>query len=103
MWRVLLTPGCWFQLYPYSKVWDAHLNALMKAHKFEQGSDCIAMLGGNQIWIANHPYASFRTVNGAIVRPSRRTILKAWDKLVKDTHCATRTDSATACEASCND
>jgi hypothetical protein len=82
--RILFTPSCWLQLNPYSAVWDARLNELMKTHKFERNSECTAKIGNITVWIENHPYASFTADHGPRVRPSRRTILKAHDKLVSD-------------------
>ena len=84
-WKVLLTPGCWLQNYPYSKEWDKILTDLMKYYSFKLDFDChTAVLGDRTIWISNHPYASFTSYYGLRVRPSRRTIFKAREALLRD-------------------
>lgn len=79
--RVLITPSCWIQNETYSEVWDSKLNSLMETNSFALKNEYCAEIGGICVWIANHPYASF-AVKG--VRPSRSTILKAYDKLMLD-------------------
>jgi len=81
--KVLTTPSCWIQNASYSKVWDEKLIELLKIGTFEKLSECSAVIGGIEVWIANHPYASF-TPTELDVRPSRRTILKAHEKLCGD-------------------
>lgn len=81
--KVLITPSCWIQNNKYSAIWDDKLNRLMATHKFEHLNSCESKLGGLIIWIENHPYASF-TYTRIKVRPSRRTILRAFEKLQKD-------------------
>ena len=89
--RILLTPRCWLQNDPYSKAWDRRLNELMGQHKFKLDGDecCVAKIGDLKVWIENHPYSSFTiwrdaSGNRINVRPSRATILRAWDKLQHD-------------------
>lgn len=81
--RVLFTPSCWFQNNGYSKDWDSDLQELMTKHQFTDRGVFTAKLGGFDVWIANHPYASFSPA-GCGVRASRITILKAADKLNKE-------------------
>ena len=85
--KVLLTPGCWLQLYSYNKHWDEELNRLMDSgEKFKDVSSHTAIIGGYCVWIKNHPYASFTPYYTGLpeFRPSRATILRAMDKLVAD-------------------
>ena len=84
---IIFWPKIWLMNDRYNKDWDKKLNSLMKANKFEQGSEYDATIGGTKVWIANHPYASFspRSLGENIkVRPSRITILRAHRKLVSD-------------------
>lgn len=91
--KVLVTPSCWLQHSLYSREYDKKLRRLIATDKFEIVSEYVAIIGGISVWIANHPYASFETycrrdsqrgVGIPKVRPSRRTIFKAFDKLVSD-------------------
>ncbi len=85
--KALFTPGCWLQLQSYNKCWDEELTRLLDSgEKFKNVSTHTANIGGYIVWIANHPYGSF-TPNHAFIkefRPSRATILRAMDHLVKD-------------------
>lgn len=84
--RVLFTPSCWIQNYQYNDAWDKKLNALMKNNNFIRTSFETATIGDTRVWIENHPYASFSPDScGIHIRPSRATILKAFDKLIVDT------------------
>lgn len=84
--RVLFTPRCWIQSGKYSAEWDKALNNLMTTDNFDWYCERRASIGGVHIWVDNHPYASFTIqLKGVEVRPSRRTVLKAYDKLIKDT------------------
>ncbi len=84
--RVLCTPTCWLQNSTYSAEWDRKLNQLMKGHRFKTLDAHRARLGPVVVWIANHPYASFTPENRHVeIRPRRITILRAYDKLVRDT------------------
>lgn len=86
---VMINPRYWIMNEWYSSKWDKELNNLMKNHNFVLTfgfSDCTAKLGDWEIWIANHPYASFtdhsfRNIPG---RPSKLTIYKAKQKLERD-------------------
>ncbi len=85
--KVLFTPSCWLQLQSYSPVWDAQLRHLLDSgEKFSNLSPtgCSAKIGKHEVWIENHPYASFTPYQGLKYRPSRATILRAMDHLVKD-------------------
>jgi len=68
---------------PYSKAWDIKFNKMLDLNEFEIKSQFNASLGGEEIWIENHPYASFNYKGS--VRPSRLTIAKAYRKLMKAT------------------
>jgi hypothetical protein len=86
--KILINPGYWLMNSPYSSKWDKVLNDLMGRYDFESDDDMglVAKLGGVEIWIGNHPYASFRTWCGYYddVRPSKLTIYKAKQKLKRD-------------------
>jgi hypothetical protein len=84
--RVLTTPSCWLQNNSYSRQWDRRLKELMATHRFVRTSRHTAMLGDVLIWIANHPYASFSPYGDREmeIRPSRLTIFRAHDKLMRD-------------------
>ena len=82
-WRVLRTPLTWIRHYPYSAEWDALLRQLMEENSFEECGPYTAKLGNVEMWVANHPYASFHTYpysRVACVMPRRITVLKAGDK-----------------------
>lgn len=82
---VIFTPSCWDQIEPYSPEWDKKLNELMENNDFKNIDQYEATIGGFRIWIGNHPYGSFIPAFGVrSVRPKRSTILKAYEKLVKD-------------------
>lgn len=77
-------PDYWMMNYPYSEQWDKELNELMDKYPFRYISDFDAKLGAQEIWIENHPYASFRPDSRPIC-PSRMTIVRAKRKLDRDT------------------
>jgi hypothetical protein len=72
----------------YSSKWDKELNDLMERYDFEAKPHSyihlVVKLGYKEIWVGNHPYASFtdrssfRNISG---RPSKLTIYKAKQKL----------------------
>jgi hypothetical protein len=82
--KALFTPGCWIQLGTYSPDWDAELNRLLMEHQVERTGNYTARIGRRVVWIENHPYASFRPNDFDQARPKRATILKAWDRLIRD-------------------
>lgn len=83
--RVLLNPACWLQNHPYSAAWDKELRRLLATEKFEGVDEYTARIGGREIWIANHPYASMRPYgNMPGCRPKRTTILAARENLMSD-------------------
>jgi hypothetical protein len=90
---VLINPSFWLMNYQYSKDWDSTLNHLMDNHNFIIKDKYTAVLGGKNIWIANHPYASFTEYDyiNDKVRPSRKTIFKAMMKLKREKHMMTPT------------
>ena len=95
-------PHYWLMNNSYSEKWDRELVVLMEHHNFTQShtvyningktiigyiSKYEAMLGDVEIWVNNHPYASF--IKGSVTnhgngRPSRQTIYLAHKKLRKD-------------------
>ncbi len=79
----LLNPSTWIQNNPYSAEWDAKLKKLLLTKKFKRIGHYTAMLGDCEIWIANHPYSSFRPSQFDI-RPRRATILQAHRKMMRD-------------------
>jgi len=84
---VLLNPSYWIMSCPYSKEWDKVLRESMSNNKFIILDHYTAKLGKREIWICNHPDASFRlwvNCNAVNVRPSRITIRDAYNKLLKD-------------------
>lgn len=81
--RLLISPGYWFPLRPYSEIWDTKLNELMERNKFTNCDGYFAELGKSRIWIENHPYASFEDRDRNF-RPSIFTLMKARDKLLTD-------------------
>ena len=88
--RVLSTPSCWIQNETYSRQWDRKLNQLLALHRFESITTHTALIGGVEIWIENHPYASFTPQNGISCRPKRITILRAYDKLLEQIYAPDR-------------
>lgn len=56
----------------------------MANHKFEHLCQFNAVIGGQVVWKASHPYASFQPYNGPSCRPSRATIAMAHEKMLKD-------------------
>lgn len=86
--RVLFTPSCWVQNYPYCATHDRWLLRALATHEFEEVDRFEASIAGKTLWIENHPYASFTPTpldkdRQARVRPARSTILLAMEKLEK--------------------
>ena len=92
---VLTSPDYWHQIYPYNEEWDRKLNELLDTEKFIRIDGYTAKLGEQQVWIANHPYASMRpygnktikgrrTYGSQNIRPKRETIARAYRKLEED-------------------
>jgi len=82
--RVIFTPTCWLQLYPYSVAWDAKLNQLLKDHPLVMVDQYTAKLGTQEIWVENYPFASFYPYNPDIkCRAKRITTLRAGDMIPK--------------------
>lgn len=80
----LFHPSYWIMNEEYSKEWDDYFNNLMKKHSFVYHDKYYSKIGNNFVWIANHPYASFTPETNSAIRPSRRTIYKAYKKYNKD-------------------
>lgn len=83
---VIINPQYWFMNYSYNSIWDRELTRLMKNYDFKDYDRYTAKLGNTEIWIANHPYASFTEywIGRRSGRPSRFTICKAKMKLKRD-------------------
>ena len=82
--RVLVTPMCWVQSYPYSARWDAVILKLLQRGNITFNSRYEVLLGDTSVWIENHPYSSFLPYNidyNDRFRPSRMTILYAMDAI----------------------
>ena len=79
-------PSFWIMNDKYSKEWDQRLNQLMSEHKFIYKDVYTAKLGPYIIWTSNYPYAAFHPYEPKQmrIRPSRRTIKRAWGKLQED-------------------
>lgn len=80
-WRDVLTvifdPNYWLQNYSLCPLWDAELNRLLDSGQIFSPSgsgDYSVNLGDYDVWVANHPYASFTVGN---CRPRRLTIVRA--------------------------
>jgi len=85
--KVIFTPSCWIQYYPYFDGLDKEINKLLKEIKFEPFDySGHVKLGDLVLWIKNYPYAAFTItlMDSTRVRPSRRTILKSFDIMCKD-------------------
>ena len=82
---VSITPPYWLQNNPYNKEWDQILNQLLDEEQFVRLDDYTAKLGKIVVWVNNHPYASFSPWCPARldIRPSRRTIARAYKLLPK--------------------
>jgi hypothetical protein len=87
---VAINPRYWIMNEWYSSKWDKELNDLMERYDFEAEphsyTHLIVKLGNKQIWVGNHPYASFTdySVRNIPGRPSKLTIYKAKQKLERD-------------------
>lgn len=82
--QFIFMPHYWLMNESYSAAVDKKLNELLDKHYFTDFTNYTACLGDYQIWISNHPYASFHFYNPRIeLRPSRLTILKASKHLKK--------------------
>jgi hypothetical protein len=84
--QFLFRPNYWDMNYSYNETWDTVLNYLLDNHAFviQDGDRHVATLNGLEIWVANHPYASFTPwdsrltqILGRDVRPSRLTLVRA--------------------------
>lgn len=94
MWKwkllALITPTCWITVGgPFNRNFDKWLNdCIDKKLPFENVRECSAKIGGVELWIENHPYASFTPYGERreLVRPSRATRLRAHHHLMKELH-----------------
>lgn len=78
-----INPRYWVMDYPYSKELDSEISRMLKNESFEFCDGYTALIGGKEIWVTNHPYASFRP-RRLHARPSRKTIYFAMKKLEKE-------------------
>lgn len=91
---VLVHPECWFQDEgsAYCPAWEAELAACLELGRPFEPLEVVAgwtvpqvaRLGAYVVWVANHPYASFRPlpappgmITRRLCRPRRATILRA--------------------------
>jgi len=88
---IIFHPSYWLMNDKYSKGWDKELNSLLRCYTFKNITSYSAYLGSTKIWIENHPYASFTKYklgqyhpDESNVRPSRRTLKKAYEALQYD-------------------
>lgn len=83
---VIINPQYWFMNNSYNSKWNEELTGLMENYDFKDYDRYSAKLGNTEIWIANHPYASFTEywTSERRGRPSRFTIFKAKMKLKRD-------------------
>lgn len=56
--RVLFTPSCWPQIYPYSDAWDAELTRLMSEFEFVDQNIHTAKIGPYEVWISQRAIAA---------------------------------------------
>ena len=84
--KVLLTPSCWVRIHRTSRIWDKQLQKLLEENKWRNHDWYTAYLDNNEIWISNHPYASFCPYKPVKlnVLPRRKTVLYAADRLEQD-------------------
>jgi hypothetical protein len=85
--RFLFCPRWWIMVDSYSEKWDRELNILLDKYRFTDITRYTAKLGTQGIWIANHPYGSFRPYENFHrfdIRPKRSTILRAYKILMED-------------------
>lgn len=82
--KVLLMPRCWIRKQPTSKVWDKQFLKLLEENKWAMKYMYTAYIGKEEIWIKNHPYASFAPWRPVRMLPSRKTALYAMDRLEQD-------------------
>ncbi len=85
---VLTTPSCWIQNEPYSPAWDAECRRLlMEKVPLVRKDRYHGTWGPYDVWLENHPYASFTLYNCDAElkhgRPSRSVILRAYS-LIRD-------------------
>jgi len=80
--QFLFKPSYWIMNNSYDSACDQIMIRLLDNYEFTRITRHTAFLGGHEIWIANHPYASMLpcaiTQNA---RPSRLTIQRGKKKL----------------------
>lgn len=87
--RILFDTSYWLMNNKYSEDWDNELTkALESGCYFTEINSYTAKFAGMEVWIANHPYASFSLHRGygycglcLESRPSRVTIMKLRERL----------------------
>lgn len=84
--KYIFYPSYWIMINHYNEEWDKKINELMDNNKFIITSQETARLWNIEVWIANHPYASFSPFNpiDSRIRPSRSTIDRAFNKIIED-------------------
>jgi len=82
---VLFNPKYWIRLYPYNSQIDKMLLRKMQFYPFVKENKYTVKLDNINLWIANHPYASFTVQIGETeYSPARRTVHKLWEKFAKE-------------------
>jgi hypothetical protein len=83
--KIILLPEYWVQFAIYNKRYDQWLLHSMATHDFENIGEYNATINGVDLCIAYHPYMSFTRKFSEMltVRPSRSTIMTAFDKLLR--------------------
>jgi hypothetical protein len=83
-------PQFFLMNHPYSAEWEKQFNELLSQNSFTNIDHYNAFLGDKKLWVASYPFACFTTrLNGfppecREVRPKRRTIYRAWQKIKED-------------------
>jgi hypothetical protein len=83
----IVRPRWWLMVGTYDERWDRKLNRLLDKYDFTEIGKHTAELNGREIWVSNYPYASMREHRGLYTSnllPSRKTILRAYKKLIED-------------------
>ncbi len=95
--RIITSPSLWISNHPVDMGWDAWLNDAMDWNEFEIISEHRAEIRGVEVWIGNHPYASFAPIapDGGVlgILPRRLTRVRAMNQMMRS---ITSQTSATA-------
>lgn len=89
--KYLFKPSMWGLHLPYSQTWDAFVLKAIANGDVWRDDDCVAIVGGSDVWVANYPH-TFGSPWLGTVRPSRRTIELLRDALAVAPHISERKD-----------